>query len=118
MDSRRQKKIGQLIQDEMGVFLQKEGANYYGSRFVTVTDAQVSPDLQICRIFVSVLDKDQGQIVVDALNNHIKDIRKRFGAIMRKTLRIIPEITFYLDDTLEQVFRLEEIFKENKKAEE
>ena len=118
MDSRRQKKIGQMIQDEMGAFLQREGANYYGSRFVTVTDAQVTPDLQVCRIFVSVLDKDQGTIVVDALNSHIKDIRKRFGNLMRRNLRIIPDITFYLDDTLDQVFRLEEIFKENKKAEE
>lgn len=118
MDSRRQKKIGQMIQDEMGAFLQREGANYYGSRFVTVTDAQVTPDLQVCRIFVSVLDKDQGAIVVEALNSHIKDIRKRFGNLMRRNLRIIPDITFYLDDTLDQVFRLEEIFKQNNKAEE
>ena len=118
MDSRRQKKIGQMIQDEMGAFLQREGTNYYGSRFVTVTDAQVTPDLQVCRIFVSVLDKDQGTIVVDVLNSHIKDIRKRFGNLMRRNLRIIPDITFFLDDTLDQVFRLEEIFKQNKKAEE
>lgn len=118
MDSRRQKKIGQLIQDEMSTFLQKEGANYYGNRFVTVTDAQVTPDLQVCRIYVSVFDRNEGEHVVKSLNTHSRDIRKRFGQIMRKTLRIIPEITFYLDDTLDQVFRLEEIFKQNKKEDE
>lgn len=118
MDSRRQKKIGQMIQDEMGTFLQKEGANYYGNRFVTVTDAQVSPDLHICRIYVSVFDAKEGEFVVNSLNSHIRDIRKRFGHIMRNSLRIIPEMTFYLDDTLDQVFRLEEIFKQNKKEEE
>ena len=118
MDSRRQKKIGQLIQDEMGIFLQKEGANYYGNRFVTVTDAQVTPDLQVCRIHISVLDRNGGQHVVDQLNAHVRDIRKRFGHIMRQNLRIIPDLTFYLDDTLDQVFRLEEIFKQNKQSSE
>lgn len=118
MDSRRQKKIGQLIQDEMGTFLQKEGANYYGQKFVTVTDAQVTPDLQVCRIYVSVFEKNEGEKVVESLNLHVRDIRRRFGQIMRNTLRIIPELEFYLDDTLERVFRLEEIFREQKQKEE
>jgi len=118
MDSRRQKKIGQMIQDEMGAFLQREGANYYGSKFVTVTEARVTPDLQQCKIFVSVLDRNEGEFVVHALNQHVRDIRKRVGTILRNTLRIIPEFTFYLDDTLDQVFRLEELFRQNKEKDE
>ncbi len=113
MDSRRQKKIAKLIQEEMGVFLQKEGANYYGNKFVTVTNADVSPDLGTCKIFVSVFDKNEGEKVVDMLNSNIRDIRRRFGSIMRNSLRIIPDMIFYLDDTLETVFRLEELFKKN-----
>ena len=111
MDTRRQKKIAQLIQDEMGSFLQREGANYYGNKFVTVTEVRITPDLQNCRIYVSIMSDKEPQKVVDNLNHNLSDIRKRFGTIMRKNLRIIPELKFYLDDTLDTVFRLEEIFK-------
>lgn len=112
MDSRRQKKLGQLIQEEMGTFLQREGANYYGNKFVTVTQASISPDLQDCKINVSVFgDASLGEQVVESLNKNSGDIRRRFGQIMRNSLRIIPHIQFFLDDTLDNVFRLEEIFK-------
>ncbi len=112
MDSRRQKKMGQLIQEEMGSFLQREGANYYGNKFVTVTQASITPDLQDCRIFISVFgDAAIGEQVVESLNKNGGDIRRRFGQIMRNSLRIIPHIQFFLDDTLDNVFRLEEIFK-------
>lgn len=99
----------------MGNFLQREGANYYGSRFVTVTDAQITPDLSQCRIYVSVFRDPDPQQLIDSLNAHHGDIRNRFGHIMRRNLRIIPEITFYLDDTLDKVFRIEEILKKDKR---
>ena len=111
MESRRQKKIAQLIKEEMGTFLQREGANYYGSRFVTVTDASVTPDLAESKIYISVLNEKEPEVVVRLLNSHISDIRKRFGSLLRHHLRIIPKLEFLLDDSLEQVFRLEEIFK-------
>jgi ribosome-binding factor A len=111
MNTRRQKQIAQLIQDEMSGFLQREGSNYYGHKFVTVTEVAITSDLQNCKIYVSVLNDKEAFKVVDQLNLHIRDIRRRFGTLMRKSLRIIPEIQFYLDDTLDTVFRLEEIFK-------
>lgn len=115
MDSRRQKKLAQLIQEEMGKLLQKEGANYYGNKFVTVTSATISPDLFDCKIFISVFGEPAiGEQAVDGLNRHSGDIRRRFGQIMRNSLRIIPQIQFFLDDTLENVFRLEEIFRQAK----
>ncbi|HAE13092.1 MAG TPA: 30S ribosome-binding factor RbfA [Bacteroidetes bacterium] len=114
MESRRQKKIANLIREEMGTFLQREGANYYGSRFVTVTDATITPDMAECKIFISVLNEKEPQQVVDLLNKHVGDIRKRFGQIMRRDLRIIPMLEFRLDDTLDNVFRLEELFKQIK----
>ncbi|HPR27951.1 MAG TPA: 30S ribosome-binding factor RbfA [Chitinophagales bacterium] len=114
MESRRQKKIANLIREEMGTFLQREGANYYGSRFVTVTDATITPDMAECKIFISVLNEKEPQQVVNLLNKHVGDIRKRFGQIMRRDLRIIPMLEFRLDDTLDNVFRLEELFKQIK----
>lgn len=110
MESRRQKKMQALVQEEMGKFLQREGANYYGSKFVTVTDVRITPDFLLCRIYISVFKESEPQQVVNSLNAHIKDIRKRFGNIMRRDLRVIPELEFHLDETLDNVFRLEEIF--------
>jgi ribosome-binding factor A len=112
MESRRQTKIADLIKEEMSLLLQKEGANYYGNKFVTVTSVSITPDLQECRIFISILHDPAPQKVADTLNRHAGDIRKRFGNIMRNSLRIIPHITFHIDDTLDTVFKLEEIFKQ------
>lgn len=114
MESRRQQKMQVLIKEEMGKFLQREGSNYYGSQFVTVTDVKISPDMHQCKIYVSVFNEANPQHTVDLLNGHIKDIRKRFGNIMRRDLRIIPELEFILDDTLDTVFRLEQIFNDLK----
>ena len=100
----------ELIKEEMGKFLQREGANYYGSKFVTITDVNITPDMHQCRIYVSVYNEKEPQHTVDLLNVHIKDIRKRFGNIMRRDLRLIPELEFRLDDTLDNVFKLEQIF--------
>lgn len=111
MEGRRQKKIAELIKEEIGTLLQREGANYYGNKFVTVTDASITPDLQESRIYISVLNDKEPQKVVDALNRHAGDIRKRFGKNMRQNLRIIPHISFFLDESLDNVYRLEEIFK-------
>jgi ribosome-binding factor A len=111
METRRQKKIADLIKEEMSVLLQREGANYYGNKFVTVTEATVTPDLQESRIFISVMNENEPQKIADALNKHAGDIRKRFGNSMRQTLRIIPHLTFHVDDSLNTVFKLEEIFK-------
>ncbi len=111
METRRQQKIAHLIQEEMSNFLQREGANYYGVKFVTVTAVKISPDMGLCKIYISIFNDKEPEKIVDQLNSHIGDIRKRFGNIMRKSLRIIPQLEFYLDDTLDDVFKLEEIFK-------
>ncbi|MBC8173272.1 MAG: 30S ribosome-binding factor RbfA [Chitinophagales bacterium] len=109
MESRRQKKISELIKQEMGTLLQREGANYYGTKFVTVTEARITPDLQECKIYISILQEKEPQKVADKLNQHAGDIRRRFGNSMRNSLRIIPHITFFVDDTLDDVFKLEQI---------
>ncbi|MBK6730040.1 MAG: 30S ribosome-binding factor RbfA [Bacteroidetes bacterium] len=114
METRRQQKMQVLIKEEMSKFLQREGSNYYGTQFVTVTDVRITPDMHLCRIYVSVFNVATPQQTVDRLNAHIKDIRKRFGNIMRGDLRIIPELEFILDDTLDNVFKLEQLLNDLK----
>jgi len=110
MESRRQKQISKEIQKEISDIFQKEGSNYYGTAFVTVTNVNITPDLLLARINLSVLNSTEQDLVIKQLNENQKDIRHKLGRRMKR-LRRIPELQFFIDDTMEQVFKLEQIFK-------
>ncbi len=115
MESRRQKRISSLIQEDVGEIFQKKGASLYGARpFVTVTDVYVTPDLSIARLYLSIYNVDNRQEVMDMLEGNIKELRYLLGNKIRHQVRHIPELEVYLDDTLDQVFRMDKIFKESK----
>lgn len=115
MESRRQKKISSLIQKELSSIFQKYGPDYYGKAFVTITHVRVTPDLSIARIYISVYNIDDHQQVINILSRHISEFRGKLGNRLRNQLRKIPGLEFYLDETLDEVFRLEQIFKGIKK---
>ncbi|MEO0310530.1 MAG: hypothetical protein RIQ89_187 [Bacteroidota bacterium] len=112
MDSVRQLKYGKLIQKEIGEIFQKDGFNFFGKAFVTVTNAKVSPDLGQAKIYVSVLGSKDAQKVVDEIESHHKEIRFRLGNSIRHQARVIPELKFFLDDSLDYVDKMDKIFKE------
>jgi len=111
MDSTRQNKFARLIQKEIADLFQKEGSNFYGHSFVTVTKAKVTPDLSIARIYLSIFkDKDPNAVI-----NHLKHqkhlIRKKLGNKIKNQARIIPELEFYLDDSLDYAEKIDNIMK-------
>lgn len=113
MESRRQKRISSLIQEDVGTILQKKGASLFGAKpFVTVTDVYVTPDLAIARLYLSVYNVDDRQQVVDDLEANIGELRYELGNRIRHQVRRVPELEVYLDDTLDKVFRMDKIFKE------
>ncbi|MEP7171182.1 MAG: 30S ribosome-binding factor RbfA [Bacteroidota bacterium] len=111
MDSTRQNKFARLIQKEVADILQKEGPNIYGNSFVTVTKAKVTPDLSIARIYLSIFkDKDPNGVIAK-LKHQKHLIRKRLGNHIKDQARIIPELEFYLDDSLDYAERIDNIMK-------
>jgi ribosome-binding factor A len=118
MDSTRQLKYSRLIQKEIGTIFQRNGTNYYGKAFVTVTGAKVSPDLSIARVYVSVLGSKIAQSVIDQIETHNKEIRKELGNRIRHQARIIPELKFFLDDTLDYAEKINKLLDETKKSDE
>jgi len=113
MESRRQKRVSSLIQEDVGTIFQKKGASLFGAKpFVTVTDVYVTPDLAIARLYLSVYNVDDRQQVVDDLEANIGELRYELGNRIRHQVRRIPELEIYLDDTLDKVFRMDKIFKE------
>lgn len=114
MDSRRQKKVSSAIQQAMSEVFQKHGPDFYGRAFVTITNTTVTPDLAIARFYLSVYNVENKEEIIDRLNNQVGEIRRKFGNKVRNQLRVVPSLEFYLDDTLDEVFRIEQLLKENR----
>ncbi len=111
MESVRQSKVARLIQKELASFFQAESKNLFLGKIITVTVVRVTPDLRLAKIYVSIypLVKDENFIAV--INQHIKSIRNILGRNVRHQLKTIPELVFYLDDSLDYLEHIDELLK-------
>lgn len=117
MESRRQKKVAQLIQETLSEIFQKYGSNYYHHAFVTITSVNVTPDLLTAKVYLSVYnvaDQDKHDIM-DKITSHASEIRKQLGMKVRHQLRRVPELFFRLDNTLDEALKIEALLKDIKK---
>ena len=111
MESKRQRQVAELIKRHFGMLLQQEGSLIYGNDvLVTVTEVKPSPDLSVAKIYLSVFNTDNKQAVILEMEENQHHLKQAFAHRMRKQLRRIPDISFYLDDTLDEMYRLNEIF--------
>ena len=111
MDSVRQNKFARLIQKELGELLQREGSDFYGKAFVTVTTVKTSPDLGHVKVYLSIMGSPKREEIVDALNKETKEVRHRLGKRVKEQIRHIPTLQFFLDDTFDYVEKMEVLFK-------
>lgn len=118
MDSRRQQRIAQLLQEEFSRMLMTDIKSYLLGTFATLTYVNVSSDLSIARFNISILTNDKKKEVIDNLNEHKSEIRKILGNRMRNDLRKIPDIIFHLDDRLDYVEKMDDVFKKIKEEDE
>ena len=114
MDSTRQQKYNRLFQKEIGELFQREGYNFFGKAFVTVTNVRVSPDLGIAKIYLSIFGAPDANAVIAQIERKNKEIRKLFGAQIRHQARIVPELKFFLDDSLDYVEKIEKLLNDTK----
>jgi ribosome-binding factor A len=118
MESRRQQQVAGIIQHEISDIFQKSGRNYYGSSFVTISGVKVTPDLLVARIFISVFSENERKGVVESLKQHSSDIRRQLGNKVKNQLRRVPNLEFFLDESLDEVFKIEKLLKEIKQQEQ
>ncbi|CAN5389001.1 hypothetical protein BH11BAC2_BH11BAC2_03290 [soil metagenome] len=111
MDSVRQQKYAKLIQKELGDLFLRDGKDWYGNQFVTVTSAKITPDLALARVQISVFKAEKPLEIIKALKKHHTEIRHQLGLRIGKQARIIPNLEFFLDDTLDYVDKIENLFK-------
>jgi ribosome-binding factor A len=98
MESKRQQKYAKLIQKELGDIFQKEAKHLIGKAMITLTRVMVSPDLGFAKVYVSFLIADPKK-TYDLINDHKKEIRHHLAKRIGKSVRVIPEIAFFPDDS-------------------
>lgn len=110
MESTRQSKIARLIQKELSEIFLLQAKSMNGV-LVSVTSVRVSPDLSIARAHISVFPSERGEEIVKNLSANMRAIRYELGARLRHQLRIIPELKFFIDDSLDYLERIDELLK-------
>lgn len=111
MTSTRQLKFSKLIQKEISDIFQRDKRGILDNVFITVADVRVSPDLGVAKIYISMMLEKDRPAILEKLNARKSEIRKALGDRIRKQVRIIPELIFYIDEVTENAERIENILK-------
>lgn len=118
-ESKRQKQIGQLIMEELSDIFRREGFGMIDGGMVSVSKVMVTPDLLEARVYLSLFQVKDPEATMQTFTENTSEFRKLLGMRVKNQLRRVPELVFYLDDTLDYVFKMEELFKkieEDRKA--
>ncbi|CEA15032.1 MAG TPA: 30S ribosome-binding factor RbfA [Fermentimonas caenicola] len=110
MDSNRQQKINRLIQKELSELFLLETKKMQGV-LISVTNVRVSPDLSVAHAYLSIFPSDKGEELVKNINENVKSVRYDLGKRLRNQLRVIPELTFHVDDSLDYVENIDRLLK-------
>lgn len=111
MGSVKQKQTESMLQREMSMVLQQEGGYIYGTQaLVTVTGVKLSPDFGEAKFYLSVFNIEDKQSVILHLDDDLVRMRQLLAGRIRKKVRRIPTVSFFLDDTLDEMYRLNSLF--------
>lgn len=111
MDSQRQLKVSRLIQKELGEIFQRETKIFFGNALITVTQVRVSPDLGVARVYVSLFNAPDNKVLLKSIQEHTKEVRMKLSDRIRKQVRVIPSLVFFIDDSLDYAMRIDELLK-------
>ncbi len=110
METTRQNKISRLLQKDLSeIFLLQTKS--MGGVLVSVSAVRISPDLSIARVYLSIFPSEKAVELCKNINNNQKSIRFELGTRVRHQLRIIPELKFFIDDSLDYIDRIDTLLK-------
>lgn len=111
MQETRQNRISRLLQKELSLIFQSQTRQTRGI-MVSVTKVKISPDLSVCTAYLSIFPSEKGEELLNNINNNVATIRYDLGQKVRNQLRIIPELRFFLDDSLDYIEHIDELLKQ------
>lgn len=117
-EGKRQKQIGGLIQEEINNIFQRLGLNFIDGGMVSISSVKITPDLLEARIYLSIFNAPDNKAALKKIEERAWEIKKELSARVKHQLRRMPELKFFLDDTLDHVFKMEELFKQIKQEDD
>jgi ribosome-binding factor A len=107
--TQRQQKFSRLLQKELGSIFQQDTKSMFGNAFITISGVQVSPDFSIATVYLSLTLSKKPQVLLEEIREKGKQIRSLLAGKIRHQVRIIPELRFFIDDSLLEAERMDKL---------
>ncbi|MCB0652506.1 MAG: 30S ribosome-binding factor RbfA [Saprospiraceae bacterium] len=110
-ETKRQKQTAELVKRHFSIVLQQEGSYIYGMEpLVTVTSVKMSPDLGLAKIYLSIYNTEDKQAVLLEMEAVSQKLRQSLSQRIKKHVRRIPNISFFIDETVDEMYRVDSLF--------
>ena len=117
-EGKRQKQVATVINHELNDIFLRMGLNVINGGMISISSVKITPDLFEARVYLSFFQVKDNEVALTKIKERYKEIRKELGTRVRHQLRSIPQLSFYIDDTLDYVFKMEELLKKVKTDDE
>ncbi|MFV0304811.1 MAG: 30S ribosome-binding factor RbfA [Moheibacter sp.] len=107
MESNRQKKVATVFQEELSEVFRKEAKEFYSGRILTVSEVNVTPDLSVAKVYISIFPNKDGDKIIKEIKEKSATYRSILAKTAAKTMRITPELLFYLDSSLDKMEKID-----------
>lgn len=112
METTRQNKFNKQLQKDLSEIVNRRTKELAAGKMLTVTRVRVTSDLSLARTYVSVFPSDDSEQVINTMNTHMSQIRHELAQIVRHQMRKVPELKFFLDDSLDYIDNIDNLLKE------
>lgn len=110
-ESTRQQKVARQIQKDLAEIIRARGMSAYDGAMLTVSGVKITSDLALAKVYVSIFPSYKAEAVMQRLGEETSRLRGELGRRVAKQLRIVPELSFFLDDSLDYVEHIDELLK-------
>ena len=114
MATTKQKKVARLVQKELGDIFQKKSRSHFDGKMITVTVVRISPDLLIAKAYLSIYPSQNNEKTLELVKQYSSEIRYELGNRIRHQVRRIPELNFFIDDSLDYIDNIDRLLNKDK----
>lgn len=114
MATTKQKKVARLVQKELGDIFQKKSRSHFEGKMITVTVVRISPDLLIAKAYLSIYPSKDNEKTLELVKQYSSEIRYELGNRIRHQVRRIPELNFFIDDSLDYIDNIDRLLNKDK----
>lgn len=109
MEGTRLNKVQRQIQKDLGEIFQRESVTTFRGKMISVTNVRVSPDLALAKVYISIFPAEKKEETLDLVKEHVRGLRHELAKRVRHQLRIVPELTFFIDDSLDYIENIDKL---------